>query len=795
MRAVHSLLCAGLLFHCAFATAEEPADRQALAARAAQVLKAHCHRCHGQDGANEGGFNFALDARQLVERRKVIVGEPGRSRLFKRLTSEDSPMPPDDEKVRPGKDEIEVVRRWIEAGAPAFGTATAERTTVTPAQVVERIRDDLRQRPERDRRFARYFTLTHLHNAGLSHDELQSYRHGLSKLVNSLSWGPRVVVPQAVDPERTIFRIDLRDYQWSAGAWDAVLAANPYGVLMPGPDCTEIAREAQCRLPFVRGDWFVASAARPPLYHEVLELPATEPELQRLLRIDVAENIRRERVARAGFNGSGVSRNNRLIERHESGSVVYWRSYDFSGNTGRRNLFAHPLGASECDDPFEHDGGEIIFNLPNGLQAYFLTDGQGKRLDKGPVAIVSDPKRPDRAVENGLSCMSCHARGMLEKTDQVREHVLANAASFPRGDVESVRALYRPSDAFTALLRKDAQRFQQAVAETGAPWSVTEPIAALALRFEAEMDRALVAAEAGVSAQRLLEGLTRSEDLGRRLGALRIEGGTVQRQAFVEVFPELVEVLALGEHIPPAHLLVARLIREGDRLRQKGDADAALRSYSEVVRLAPTSSTGWIARGDLLSERGRQDEAIADYDRALALEPRSALVHNNRGLAHRRKGDFERALADFTQALRLDPGFAAAYHNRGALHHARGDLDRAVADYTDAIRLDPSAVAFNNRGYALFDQGQLDRALADFTRAIELNPSFARARNNRGLVHSRKGNLREAVADFTAAIDLDPKLAAAWYNRSIAHEKLGDVTRARSDRERALHLDPTLDRE
>jgi tetratricopeptide (TPR) repeat protein/mono/diheme cytochrome c family protein len=795
MRAVHSLLWVGLFFHCAFATAEEPVDRQALAARAAQVLKAHCYRCHGQDGANEGGFNFTLDAQQLVQRRKVIAGEPGRSRLYKRLTSDDSAMPPDDEKVRPSKDEIASVRQWIEAGAPAFGTVAGERVTVTPAQIVERIRNDLRLRPERDRRFTRYFTLTHLHNAGLSADELQSYRHGLSKLVNSLSWGPRVVVPQAVDPERTIFRIDLRDYQWSASVWDAVLAANPYGVVLSGPDCTEIAREAQCRLPIVRGDWFVASAARPPLYHEVLELPATEPELQRLLRIDTTENIRRERVARAGFNGSGVSRNNRLIERHESGSVVYWKSCDFAGNTARRNLFAHPLGVGESEEPFEHDGGEIIFNLPNGLQAYFLTDGQGKRLDKGPVAIVSDPKRPDRAVENGLSCMSCHARGMLEKTDQVREHVLANAMSFARSDVESVRALYPPADSFTALLRKDARRFQQAVAETGAPWSVTEPIAALALRFEAEMDRALVAAEAGVSVERLLEGLARSDELGRRLGALRIEGGTVQRQVFVEVFPELVEILALGEHIPPAQLVVARLIREGDRHRQKGDGDAALRSYSEAVRLAPASATTWIARGDLLSERGQQTEAIADYDRALALEPRSALVHNNRGLAHRRKGDLERALADFTEALRLQPGLAAAYHNRGALHHTRGDLERAIADYTDAIRLEPSATAFNNRGYALFDQGQLDRALADFTRAIEMNPSFARARNNRGLVHSRKGNLREAVADFTAALEIDAKLAAAWYNRSIAYEKLGDVTRSRSDREQALRLDPTLDRE
>src|SRR6185369_8997775 len=158
--------------------------------------------------------------------------------------------------------------------------------------------------------------------------------------------------------------------------------------------------------------------------------------------VNVAENIRQERVVRAGFNGSGVSRNNRLLERHESGSTVYWRSYDFAANTGRQNLFAHPLGPGGGDSDFRPDGGEIIFTLPNGLQSFFLADGQGRRIDKGPTAIVSDPRRPDRAVENGLSCMSCHARGIIEKNDQVRKHVLANTRSFADGDIESVRTLY-----------------------------------------------------------------------------------------------------------------------------------------------------------------------------------------------------------------------------------------------------------------------------------------------------------------------------------------------------------------
>src|SRR5262249_11767807 len=158
------------------------------------------------------------------------------------------------------------------------------------------------------------------------------------------------------------------------------------------------------------------------------------------LRIDVTQNIRQERAARAGFNGSGVSRNNRLIERHEANGVVYWRSYDFGSNTGKQNLFANPLAPGEGGSTFAHDGGESICRRPNGLPGYPLADSRGRRIDKGPTAIVSDPKRPDRAVENGLSCMSCHARGMIDKADQVRDHVTKNAAAFAAADVELVQA-------------------------------------------------------------------------------------------------------------------------------------------------------------------------------------------------------------------------------------------------------------------------------------------------------------------------------------------------------------------
>ena len=56
--------------------------------------------------------------------------------------------------------------------------------------------------PSFDRAFARYLTMTHLYNAGETPQVLKSYRNGLYKLVNSLSWGGTVINPETHPPTR-----------------------------------------------------------------------------------------------------------------------------------------------------------------------------------------------------------------------------------------------------------------------------------------------------------------------------------------------------------------------------------------------------------------------------------------------------------------------------------------------------------------------------------------------------------------------------------------------------------------
>ncbi len=525
-----------------------------IAQRAGALLREHCYRCHGENGSSKGGMNFVLDRNRLVETGKVVPGQSHTSPLLDAI--KERRMPPPGSSRLPDEDAIRTLEAWIAAGAPSW-SSQIEPPWIPHAQILEHILNDLMAMERRARRFQRYFTLTHLHNAGASKEILELHRQAISKLINSLSWHPKITRPVAIDPNGTILRIDLRDFQWDANLWNRLVADYPYGVTLDTWTGRAVCVATGSRMPILRGDWFIATASRPPLYHDLLQLPTTAAELERQLRLDAAQNILQERVARAGFMDSGVSRNNRLIERHYAVHGAYWRTYDFEAVPqnlverqnllpDRRNLFAFPLGPGFAERTFQHAGGEIIFNLPNGLHGFMLVDALGNRIHKGPLAIVSDPKRPDRAVETGVSCFSCHVTGILFKDDQIRDHVTKNPAAFSVAEAELISALYPPRETMRKLMAEDAERYRQAVEKAGVGVHDPEPVHLCTLRYESPLDLGTAAAEIGMRPQELADLVRRVEPLNRSLGGLAIAGGSASRELFAQTFADLVQVAGKG---------------------------------------------------------------------------------------------------------------------------------------------------------------------------------------------------------------------------------------------------------
>jgi WD40 repeat protein len=465
-------------------------------------------------------------------------------------------MPPASRKNRPTLDELKTLERWIDAGAPAFERSSSVTKLLTPTEMSEAILIDLEQIDPRRRRFTRYLTLGHLALAGRTDKDLQATREAAGKLLNSLSWHPRLGLPEPI-AEATILRIDLRDYKWSAALWEKLVTAYPYR-FQAAAESRAFAGHTGTEVPALRADWFVATASRPPFYHDLLQLPNTDRALERLLQVDVVADVQDDNILRAGFNDSGVSKNNRLIERHDAAHGTLWRSYDFASNTGRQNLFEHPVGPNAGAISFQPAGGEVIFHLPNGLQAYMLVDAKGRRIDKAPSEIVADPRRPDQRVETGISCMSCHARGLLFKTDQLRGHVEKNAQVFGKAIVDVVRATHPRKAKFQAQIEEDNVRYLKALEKFGVRDPDQEPVNLITQRFEGTLDGRTAAAELGLTMAEFTPFLKQNPDQARIFGSLLVKGGTAQRTVFQENFPELARRVLAAQAVATARTKVNR---------------------------------------------------------------------------------------------------------------------------------------------------------------------------------------------------------------------------------------------
>ena len=450
--------------------------QQDIAQQAYAVFQQNCLNCHGPHGAFTEDIVIE-SSETLINSGAVVPGAPLQSELYTRLLEQDLAKRMPLGQPRLTQAAISTIQAWIVAGAPSW-EAEYDINFITTDAMLTVIQRHLADLEAFDRPFARYFTTTHLYNAGESPEALGAYQVALSKLVNSLSWGFQIINPQPIDPGETIFYIDLRDYEWDTrDAWTQIENVYPYAIAFDAETqaglhekLTNLRQEMTCEVPFVYADWFLATASLPPLYHDILALPRTERELERELGIDVVRNLQSApgvRVWRAGTNDSGVSNHNRVVERHTFRYGAYWKSHDFASSVDTKNIFTHPLS-------FDRDGGEVIFNLPNGLQAYYIADGAGNRIDVAPTEIVSNPAASDPAVRNGISCIGCHTEGMKEFEDGVRS-VVAQTVN-PSFDKDHALRLYVSKADMDPLVSEDTQRYREALEATGGVFGGIEPV-------------------------------------------------------------------------------------------------------------------------------------------------------------------------------------------------------------------------------------------------------------------------------------------------------------------------------
>ena len=585
-------------------------SQQQIAQDAYAIFEQSCFICHGPTGPFKE--TLLIEHNALIQNGTVVPGNPDASELYNRLLTTDiAKRMPFNQPQLPAQ-AIDTIRNWILAGAPDWtATSTTDGSFISSTEILNTIETHLMSLAPFDRAFARYFSMTHLYNTGESAQILQEYRNGLSKLINSLSWGLEVTNPQSINPQRTIFYIDLRHYEWDRNdGWTQLEGAYPYHIPFDAPTETALREqlgrlqtEMNCDVPSIHIDWFLATASLPPLYHDLLSLPLTDRELETRLEVDVVRNLLNApgiRVRRAGINDSGVSNNNRVVERHTSRYGAYWKSYDFAGSVGTQNIFTHPLS-------FTHDGGEVIFNLPNGLQGYYLVNASGSRLDAAPINIVSNPAASDPTVRNGISCFGCHTEGMKTFEDQARSVIESNTN--PTYDKAQALRLYVEKSEMDTLVQQDMERYRVALDATGGMFDGIEPISRFHEAFEGPLDAAHAAAVVGLEPEVFLEKIR--ENVGLQNAGLLVldSNGSMKRDTWTSSFRAVLSALDF-----PTFVVTPPVVTPPE---QKPGAvvdipDPNLRAaIAEALRKSPNApiTVGEIARLERLDvpHRGIQD--------------------------------------------------------------------------------------------------------------------------------------------------------------------------------------------
>ncbi|XZE22165.1 hypothetical protein SH449x_002083 [Pirellulaceae bacterium SH449] len=292
-------------------------------------------------------------------------------------------------------------------------------------------REFLLEADPKERTGYRFLSLRHQSQNAKKYNssDLAITKNAVAKCLNSLTWEPRLYVPEVVDgTDGTLLVINLKKLGWKDHEqWNALMRNYPYGLRLEtvsAPELLQAARDlqqlAQCDVPILRADWFVHHSMHSPIYESILGMSHRFEDLELRLGVSTEANLQTGKAIRASVSHSKIAQQNRMIERHDTDFGALWLAFDFLPRRGRGDLLRYPFGPCSPNNPFprlafEHDFVEVLFSLPNSFLAFAVFNKHGE-LVTAPVpleiAFDSQARTGTPEIRMAASCIQCHERGI-----------------------------------------------------------------------------------------------------------------------------------------------------------------------------------------------------------------------------------------------------------------------------------------------------------------------------------------------------------------------------------------------
>jgi len=530
--------------------ATPPADLDKAAAE--NVLKSACGYCHGPaltQAQAQAGMNFIDDIDKLVETGKILPMNSAGSKVIQRMVRGQMPPPGSGYPLVP-KADIDLVAAYIDNprywGGLPDANCRDDNQVVSFDQLFQAVNSDLAGEDKDDRAFLRYISLTNRFTAGVCAPALDRERDALLKMLNMLSIKAKVGTMRPANKELTLYRIDLRDFDWDRtiqvantpfdDVWEAIADANDYAVPFVGDDADDAKADTATDFPIMFADQMMDVAVIGNLYYGILNIDINQPLgtfISDGLGINVQEDIDNDEAIRAGTTKSIISRQDRLVERHDIQirNGAFWQSFDFDDNAND-SIFEDPFG-------FTAGGSEAIFTLPNGMLAYIIADENDAIVEDSN--ILFDTSQDNHRAITAVSCSGCHATGFIPVVDEVGPIARANALQIglDRNEVEQLESLYVKPDAFERQVKLDSEGFyQRALQSAELPIQGGDPVSQVFLRFDDDMRLQDAAGDLGLTPDELADTIDLLDPVLSVLkpSRTRPEGGTLDRDDFTAQF-------------------------------------------------------------------------------------------------------------------------------------------------------------------------------------------------------------------------------------------------------------------
>lgn len=320
----------------------------------------------------------------------------------------------------------------------------------------------------------------------------------------------------------------------------------------------ELKARVQSQTPLLMGDWlFVQTAIQADRngtgYYDFLGVGDTLADFDKLLGFDRKAPIQEHLEQLAILHRSGVTLQNRVIARNSGPAGDVWTTYDARKSLAKSNALRQ-LGKEGTAGGFEPDASELYGRLANGLYAYFLADGKGKRVDTAPDFIASDKQATgnDARVHVAKSCIGCHVEGLRPFDDYMRR--VYRQDTNPLYTPDAKEALRLKDLYFSDLKEKyddDVSRYARAVKKlTGrTPATQARLYAALWDNYqEVDHDVDAIARRVGLPPAEMLRRLRAYADATKGLdpviaGLLVDPPEAIRAEHLEEVYPALMQIL------------------------------------------------------------------------------------------------------------------------------------------------------------------------------------------------------------------------------------------------------------